>query len=206
MAITVTQEMADEWNGMVTKLEARFGVLKRLAEDDDWAFIIKSHAIIEVFFTEMLVEILGKKEIACTVEQLPLSDSRIGKLALAKSIGILSSGQRGFIRQFSELRNSLVHNTDNFDFQCSAYYAALSPGKAETWKKVFAEVIGSDLAADWEETMFPRQGRALLWMSLTKMMMLCVKQRMKPMGERWGFEMDENGYATGDKASAVPAA
>src|SRR5690242_8323284 len=79
----------------------------RLIDEDDWSFVIKVHALIEAAVTHLLVIASGKNELENIYTFLELSDSRTGKLAFVRELGLLENKYRRFIKTLSELRNKL---------------------------------------------------------------------------------------------------
>src|SRR5436190_1607259 len=88
-------------------LKDKFDFLSELVDHDDWSFVIKAHALIEVAVTQMLVQCLGDVRLSDFIERLPLSDGRTGKIVATKQLDLLSDSHRKFIHWFSELRNRL---------------------------------------------------------------------------------------------------
>lgn len=50
-------------------------VLCDFFQEDDWSFVIKSHALLEAAVTQMLAEYLGETKLKEYIERLPLSDT-----------------------------------------------------------------------------------------------------------------------------------
>jgi hypothetical protein len=103
------------------------GFLRSLYDhEDDWSFVIKSHAFIEAALTHLLADHLGKEDLLPVFAYLETSNVRTGKLAFVKAFDLLDKGARRFIHTLSELRNDLVHEVSNVDFKFDAYVAQLS--------------------------------------------------------------------------------
>jgi hypothetical protein len=92
------------------------GFLVGLYREDDWSFVIKTHAVIEAQVSASLTRALSDDRLSAIFERLELSDTDTGKLAFAKALGLLTDPQRVFVRKLSELRNQLVHNIRNVQF------------------------------------------------------------------------------------------
>jgi hypothetical protein len=108
---------------------------KVVQEGDDWSFIIKTHAFIEMIISESIIEHIGEKKLLGVIQKLPLSDGSTGKLAICKDLNILDDKQRTFIRFYSELRNKLVHKFENIDFSFTEYINTLDKQQLKTWKE-----------------------------------------------------------------------
>ncbi len=109
--------------------------MSELSKEDDWSFVIKSHAFIEMFTSEFIAKQTEDSKFQSIFKRLPLSDNQIGKLAICKDLGLLDKAQRRFIKFHSELRNSLVHRFENIAFSFSDHINSLSDNDLKNWKK-----------------------------------------------------------------------
>ncbi|MBC2605747.1 hypothetical protein [Pelagicoccus albus] len=140
--MTANQEFVDlVYNEVGSELKQHGDFLIKLLEEDDWSFVIKSHALIEASVTNLLIRRIGEPEMTKFVKRMPLSDSESGKVVLLKDLGLLDSGLRSFIRWYSELRNKLVHNLEHIDFQLESHFASLDPNQKKSWKKKVNDII-----------------------------------------------------------------
>ena len=96
-----------------------------LNQGNDWTFIIKSHALLESAITHLIVADLDRSELAPIVSNLEMSNTKVGKVAFTKELGLLTKDYRSFIRNLSELRNQLVHDIRNTAFS----FISSIPGK-----------------------------------------------------------------------------
>jgi hypothetical protein len=94
--------------------------------EDDWSFVIKSHAFLEAALTHLLADHLGKEDLLPVFAYLETSNVRTGKLAFVKAFDLLDKGARRFIHTLSELRNDLVHEVSNVNFDFATYMSNLS--------------------------------------------------------------------------------
>ena len=114
--------MADEdtVQGSVFLLEKELGLnkLDHLRSEDDWSFVIKSHAFLEAALSYLVCNAIGREELEELVSGLNVG-GRFGKLELAKAMGLLEQRDIAFIKRLSSLRNKLVHGVQmvNFDLQ-----------------------------------------------------------------------------------------
>jgi hypothetical protein len=111
----------------------RMGVSTKLFHDtvfeaeSDWAFVIRLHTIIEATLNHLIVKHFADERLFGVVSELDVSDQRRGKLAFVKALDLLPKPYRAFVKQFSEIRNELVHDIKNLDFDLKTYMAG--PGK-----------------------------------------------------------------------------
>ncbi|MGD1019612.1 MAG: hypothetical protein ABSA12_09860 [Verrucomicrobiia bacterium] len=155
-----------------------------LEKQDDWSFVIKAHALLEAAISQMIFDSLGETRLQGFVQHLPLI-GRTSKLAVAEQLGLLSDEQRGFIRRFSELRNSLVHNFDKLDFSFQKYCAALDESEYKNWLKSIAWASKEWKLNDalWEYTTekFPKVAVRL---AVYVVLVDCSTQSTKARGKR----------------------
>lgn len=121
-----------------SRIGVRAGFLIELVEEDDWSFIIKSHALLESACAELLTERSGVPETIDIFSRLELSARTTGKVALLKAFGLLVDRERRFIYALSELRNLLVHNARNTTFSLQDYVTGLDKNQ----KSKFIENFG----------------------------------------------------------------
>lgn len=91
-------------------LSLRKGFFRALLNEDDWSFVIKLHALVDSAITHMLVEELGRPELLRPLSRLSLADTRSGKLAFGRELGLLDGRDRLFVQKLSEIRNSFAHD------------------------------------------------------------------------------------------------
>ncbi len=115
--ITNRKNLADE----IPKLEKALGVdegfFNKLSEEDDWSLIIKLHSLIEAAVSDLLVKRLQKNVLIDALSNMELSNKKSGKMAFVKALGLLGEHERRYISSLSELRNRLVHNIKNVNYQ-----------------------------------------------------------------------------------------
>lgn len=146
MPIPETQErpIADIENQL--GLPAGF-LLALYTHEDDWSFVIKSHAFLEAALTHLLADHLGKEDLLPVFAYLETSNVRTGKLAFVKAFDLLDKGARRFIHTLSELRNDLVHEVSNVGFNFATYVSSLSDKERKefigAFDYAFVEVVQS---------------------------------------------------------------
>jgi hypothetical protein len=132
----------------VRDIEARTGVpagfFDNLKAEDDWSFIIKSHALIEAACAELLTEYVGSMELLDPFSRLELSNKRSGKIAFLKSLNLLDEDERRFVSSLSELRNILVNNVRNTVFDLSVHISSLDKKQRKSFAKSFGYAFISE--------------------------------------------------------------
>ncbi len=110
--------------------------------DDDWTFIIKIHAMIEVALNHMLIGKLNRPELNEIISGLNIP-GKAGKVTMALALGLLTQHQANFISRMSFLRKRMVHDIQHFDFDLKLFLFGLKPDQLENWK--------NDLAPEWDK-------------------------------------------------------
>jgi len=118
------------------------GFLEGLRREDDWSFIIKTHALFEAAIAHLLCKALGRDELIGVLGYLELSDKRRGKVAFADALGLLQKTDKRFLSSLSELRNELVHDITNANFDLRAYLQSLSADGFAAFVKNFDSFSG----------------------------------------------------------------
>lgn len=120
----MSQARAFNLADQIPKLEATLGIepgfFQRLSEEEDWALIIKMHALIESAVSELLTGAFSQAALKETFSMLELSNKRTGKIAFINALGLLGEAERRYISSLSEIRNRLVHNIKNVNFELHA--------------------------------------------------------------------------------------
>lgn len=125
------------------KIVERIGLseyfLKNLLKSDDWSFIIKLHALFESVCSSLLTYHFKDENLKEVFSNLELSNKKTGKIAFLKATKLVDSKKnRKFISELSQLRNILVHNIDNYDFNLDEHLKKLNNAQL----KIFLESFG----------------------------------------------------------------
>ncbi len=144
-------------------------LMLKLLEESDWSIVIKSHALIESVVTELLISHTNEEMLRATIKRLPLSDSSIGKLKVAKDLGLMDSCQRTFIRKLSELRNDLVHNIENVSFSLKNFVDALDASQKKSWLKALAWQEENTDASQAITDLFESMPKISFWLSINSL-------------------------------------
>ena len=98
---------------MVEKFDLPQEFLSNLLKEDDWSFIIKSHAFIEASFTYVLTTIFPHFDLEDVFSNMEMSNNKTGKIRFAKQCGLIDDDMYNFVRSLSEIRNEFVHKSSN---------------------------------------------------------------------------------------------
>jgi hypothetical protein len=154
---------------MVPLLEDQLGLergfFERLDNEDesDWSFVIKLHALVEAAISHLLTRELSRAELSDLFARLDISNKTTGKAAFVKALGLLDEPARRFMSSLSELRNMLVHDVRNVDFDLEAYVSDLSQEKQAQFLKNF-NLLSTEVD-DGVRNLFRFDPRQALWYS-----------------------------------------
>ena len=135
---------------LVPLLEERIGVkpgfFDRLDSDDDtdWAFIIKLHALVEAAISHLLATELRREELQRVFSRIDLSNKYTGKAAFVEALDLLDKPARTFMHSLSTLRNSLVHDVKNVDFDLDQHVSVMNDQKKKQFIAEF-NLVSSDV-------------------------------------------------------------
>jgi hypothetical protein len=128
----------NEINELEIDLGVDVGFFESLLNEDDWSFVIKLHALLEAATGHLLVEHFDDKRLEEVIAHLEMSNQRTGKIALLKSMELISSDHKRFIISLSELRNSLVHKISNVKFTFKEMVSEFSEKELKNFMKRFS--------------------------------------------------------------------
>ena len=158
-----THSLADLVPALEQKLGVEPGFFASLDGDDesDWSFVIKTHALIEAAISYLLTEHLKRPELAGMFSRLDMSNEATGKVAFATALGLLERPERRFIVSFSELRNMLVHDVRNVNFDLVSYVQGMNQKDQDIFLKKF-NLLSSEVT-DEVRNLFRLDPRQALW-------------------------------------------
>lgn len=90
-----------------------------LLREDDWSFVLKSHALIEACVIHALDARFQEQSIREFLKDLSMAK----RVDLARQLGVISEDMLGPIRLLSRIRNDLAHDVEQVKFTFDAYLA-----------------------------------------------------------------------------------
>lgn len=112
-----------------------------LLQESDWSLVIKLHAVFEAIIASLLVKQLKAPDLDEVVAHLDFNNAKSGKVAFARALGLLNSREVTFLRGLSELRNALVHDIKNVQFNLQEHILGLDDNRLKKFKKEFGASI-----------------------------------------------------------------
>ena len=132
-------------------------------DESDWSFVIKTHALIEAAVSHLLTEHLQRPELARVFSRLDMSNEETGKVAVADALGLLAKPERRFVRSLSELRNKLVHDVRNVNFDLASHVKKMNQSDQDAFLKKF-NLLSTEVTND-ARNLFRLDPRQALWYS-----------------------------------------
>lgn len=121
-----------------SKVGLKQGFFAGLVKEDDWSFLIKLHALFEAACTHLLLFHFKEPGLDEVLSRLELSDKTRGKIAFLSKMELISKENRRFIASLSELRNSLVHDVRNSEFDLRALVQGFAGKQLEQFATAFS--------------------------------------------------------------------
>jgi hypothetical protein len=148
----------DSMMGAVGEVEAAVGVpkgffIKLVTKEDDWSFVIKLHALVEAALTHLLTVASENPTLDKVYALLETSDTKKGKLAFAREMGLLEDKYRRFVVCLSQTRNKLVHDVKNVGTTLAQLVTAMDSNQRAAFANDVS--LGYDRTMDIQGTEVP---------------------------------------------------
>src|SRR5438874_573242 len=118
--------MSDERDAAIARLESDLnlpsGFVANLANEDDWSFIVKAHALVEAALTHALIAALRREPLRDTIARMGPTQ----KLRFAEPLGLIDARERHCLEALFAIRNLLAHDISFVQFSLKDYVASLS--------------------------------------------------------------------------------
>jgi len=143
-----------------------------LEVDDDWSFIVKLHAVLEAAVNELMVTKLDKSVAEMLTERLSLSF----RMDILRVSGVISKDDAQRMQTLGKLRNRLVHNVNQTNFELIALV------DTEGKRKDFGD---SYIHPHWRPLLDKHKGhpewmaRYLLWFSVLQVVSITKGEKQK---------------------------
>lgn len=131
------EDIVEAVKAIESNLSLPEGFVDGLIREDDWSFVIKSHALIEATLSTWIASSLNKEQLLELLSHLDIGNMKYGKIAFTKALALTTEYDRRFLKGLSELRNRLVHQVSNVGFNFSEYIDSLDPSQKKSFVKAF---------------------------------------------------------------------
>ena len=166
-----------DFNAALLQVEQHYdlgsGFLSDLLSEDDWSFVIKSHALLEAAVSQLLTHHIGDQRLASIVERLELSNMQVGRLAFVRALDLLDKPHHRFIRSLSELRNDLVHDVHSTRFHFSDHLAAMDKNQISAFWKWTMFFMAPDEGSSLRHT---TNAKPIIWFGTVLVVIDCVNR------------------------------
>lgn len=171
------EDVQEDIKNLESKLNIQEGFFDNLLKDDDWSFVIKSHALLETVISTLITDRVGYNSLHDIFTRLELGNKTHGKISYIKALKLLNKDARKFISALSELRNSLIHNVSNIDFSFDEYVINLDKNQMKNFINSFGYCYLTD--DDKGESTVDNGDKILaapkksIWLSLRYILAIC---------------------------------
>ncbi|WP_152136839.1 hypothetical protein [Plesiomonas shigelloides] len=111
---------------------------RKLADEDDWSFVIKLHALFEGVCSHLLTYHFREQKLEKIFSRLELSNKSTGKIAILSELGLLQDSHKKLLYKLSEIRNSLVHDIRNSEFDLIAMVGEMDKSQIKQFAITFS--------------------------------------------------------------------
>lgn len=126
----------------VSKVNIEIGLpanfLIELKDNDDWSFIIKTHAYLEALLSHAISEAVHRKELSDVLCKLDMANTQFGKVILSEKLGLIKSDGKKFLLKLNKLRNFIAHNVQQIKFEFSSYLKTLDKNQKTEFINAFS--------------------------------------------------------------------
>lgn len=184
--------MSIAFNKMLSDLEKELsipkGFFQKIVHEDDWSFIIKLHALFESALSFLIAKSLGDDRLIDIFTELDTSNLKKGKLAFIKILGLLDRDHQTFIQKLSELRNDLVHDISNIDFDLKKHFEGLDLHQKKTFSKHFLFYDKERIAIKENHPIFEIGPKPFIWVGALSILSNIYVKKKKLELERQGYK------------------
>ncbi len=151
------------------------GFLDRLAMEDDWSFVIKTHALVEATITHLLSTAVDPR-LRELFERLELSNEEHGKMRFVVALELVSPEERKFVRTLSQLRNRTVHDVRQVSFRFSGYLERLDKNQRAAFVDAVAGTAEQGIDRDTFTTLVLQDPRIAVWAATMQVLGRAIDQ------------------------------
>lgn len=153
--------------GVLQVLESELHLPQQFLEDlrleDDWSFVIKTHALVEAAVSHQLSQELLDTRLMSIFRQLPLGERNFGKLKFARELGLLSKDYCEFISRLSALRNRIAHNVEEVQFTFQVWLEQMDKSQRSALVKRFDCFVASEKDRQRWRLIWEKQPKEVFW-------------------------------------------
>lgn len=155
-------------------LRVKSKILTDLLFDEDWAFIIKGHSLLEMIISEM-ISYKVDESLFSLFERMPLHGD-VSKVTITKSLKLLTNEEMKFLIKISEIRNMVVHKFENINFSFENYYEALDKNQKKSWKRLFIALNLDEETKELINDYLGQKFKVFVWSGISGIVISCLNQ------------------------------
>lgn len=187
------------------ELHLHEGFMSELLQEDDWSFVIKTHALVEAAISHQLASALDERLLP-VFRNLELSNKKVGKIMFVEALGLLEKGSKTFVHKLSELRNILAHDIRNVDFSFANHVKSLDNNQRNSFHEAIVAFSTPESKNQWLKNardnpkiaIWLSTIRIVVFSSITSMKAKLEKQFMSLSAERIRIQEDEQHSGKGE--------
>ena len=166
---------------VVSGIERHTTLLSNFHQDGDWAFVIKTHALLEAVVSESLLREIGDARLRSFIGRTSISQ----RVKLAEQLDLLSKPQVRFVTKFTALRNQLVHDLECTNFDFPKYVVGLSDkDRSDLTNSVIWQKVDQKTRDLWSSRMVVTPKLVVVVFMLKLLSMTCLKSLETSGGKR----------------------
>lgn len=180
------REVINSFQVLSSKFESKYllpnGFLQGLLHEDDWSFVIKLQALIEVAVSKTLADVLDER-LHPLFTRIDFGNKETGKLKFANALNLFPKTDTDFMTTISELRNKLAHNIESVGFSFANYIERMNPSQDQQFFKVVTGFSSEKARSTWIGRA-RRNVKSCLWLYGMRILFSTFLHSMKAEVER----------------------
>lgn len=153
--------------------------LAKIAENDDWSFLIKAVAILDSSATRLLVARLGDSRFERLIHRMSFS----AKVDLLFDLDLCDKQMKRMMNQLASMRNRLAHDPNEMNFTFKSYIRAMSGAQRKRFVlsiQVRAEGNGNPQL----EKLTLTRTKVAIWVNLVSLLSVLALEEEDIIGRR----------------------
>ncbi len=134
--------LVDEISKSIQFIEDELGLSKdfneKLLDENDWSFVIKTSTLLEAVATSVLISKFNEYDLEKFISSLSYASLTSGKIKLLLDTRAIEKSQFQTLLEFATLRNKIVHDVKNVNFNFNDYILSLEDKEKEKFVDYFS--------------------------------------------------------------------
>jgi hypothetical protein len=138
------KDLIDDIAKMSIEIGLPTSFLPDLQKQEDWSFVIKTHAFLEGLVSHAIAETVHRKELSEILCRLEMGNIQSGKVRIAEKLGLIKADGKRFLMKLTSLRNDLAHDVQQVNFKFSPFLQSLDKKQRKEFIKSFSYFASED--------------------------------------------------------------